>query len=252
MGSTVLARAQDDVLSMVDDPVSLYLVGSISRGSGDEISDVDIVLFTHEREVPLNTEVLNENPELDLTLVSCEELQASGLEPYEQIKLREILYPLLNHGTRLHGADMEEAVEDAILLHGIDAFGGLMPWAFARRARRLREELVPTEVALPPDPSDEFLGYTATKPKLVVTLATWLGTAKVERRTHVRGISSKDEAAAELEGLDPDFATWLHHVISFCRDQLHYELPVDEDSRSVLREICEELHEREMEYAREF
>jgi hypothetical protein len=191
-------------------------------------------------------------PDLDLTVFRQEELYGSSGTDSEWVKRRETLFPIVDHGVLVAGLPL--APELSKYLPEIEATTTIhMPYVFSRRARRLPERLAPVDVSLAPDPDDEFFGYTRDhRTKLIVSIATWIGTGIVAMRSKNRCLAAKEQVIEALSSVEPSLAHWISQIVGQCRTQWGYAVPAATPARAVLRDICARLHTLEQEYFRDY
>jgi hypothetical protein len=231
---------------------SIYLIGQLGR---DPVlypgADIDLAVITDEKgraRVGQLPAVLA-GARLDATILATEEMLRAGL-PFDRARavLREVVYPVLQHGIRLVGDRVDALLQQSIAVHELDLVGRMMPWRFMRLARGMHETLARAVIEGPPDPADDFLGYLNVNPKIPVLIASWIGTAFAEADSHRLGIASKADAIRALAPLRPDVAKFIEELVTFSREDLCYGMPQTPEQSLRMAAACRQLYALERGY----
>lgn len=215
--------------------VAVYLVGSYRRRDALPHSDIDFTLVLCD-EAPERVlsglsrlrSTLSEKLGTDISFL-CKPL-SSVLKWGPGIK---------HEGFHLYGEDIRNRIPQP----SIEEYVARLTEIAGRFSRSLRPGQVVELTDLHyPRPDDEFFGYThepgAGRPLGPLFGLTFIATAKIAEHGRAMVLSKLDIPRLYAEHVDDEFTPWVQELFDWGRSRWHYQIPVDEDERARLRNLC--------------
>jgi len=218
---------------------SWYIMGSHASGDAIDLSDVDLAAICR----PLPVDALELGRRLQLPYDGKVDLWLKHPDWINRFPDAQIL-PMLNHAILLKGNELRPGLPEVDL----DAYKESIAAGFGQALEHFHRD---RRVEVPPEASDEFLGYVDRAP-------SW---ARLERWTHGivvligkaagavaacegRTAGSREEALAQFSSCKDvgEWPEWSHRCVALLRGSWRYRVPDTLEDRRELRKICEAVH----------
>lgn len=217
-----------------------YLVGSLSRGTANANSDIDMEIIFKDAFLP------DEPARLAALREGCRALSPVHLDlmPHDEISLPQTdTVALKTASTLVYGED----TRDTIPLPGIDTYLRRLSHP-THRALTTEFRTLPVTVPLTyPQSEAEFYGYVPTTPdhphtvwgtKIWVLDIGWMATFLLAHQAGTLVPGKDDMPRLYREHINDTWTSFITEVHDLCRLEWQYAIPTNPADRARLRALC--------------
>ncbi|PCJ56935.1 MAG: hypothetical protein COA79_17505 [Planctomycetota bacterium] len=224
--------------------VSIYVVGSFSRGDSIDTSDLDLKII-FEDDVELD-EIGYWEFVRDVKFRIHENID---LSPQWISKIKEWGVGIKYDGKLLYGKDIRNEIKDPEICEYIKKLKSISK-QFSKKMRGLNE--IDYRNLKYPDEKDEFYGYIRYEDKFKqlsrLFSLSFISTAKIAIHGNVIVKSKRTIPELYVKHVDDAFNGWVKNLFYICRDQWHYRIPENNIDRIKLKDICSKALDFEKDF----